>query len=227
MIRALLTAIAVVAISSQLFAQEKNQVEATYAYALQLYEQQQTKATASEFEKVIALNPRHKDAMYNLAVINFDLGNKDKAIELLQACVRMRDRDAANLLKEQLQEKIAFADTMHFEDMDVVPKVVLSSVPEDILNGKGLNKTLEKSILSELKKSKVLRKQFRAGTTLLPLSLYFGKDGKLDAEIVGPKRNAAAQQEITEAFNRAVQIVPGKHEGKEVVVWGLTLPVTM
>jgi tetratricopeptide (TPR) repeat protein len=222
----LLSTLAVVAISTQLYAQEKNQVEATYAKALKFYEQQQTEAAVSEFEKVIALNPRHKDAMYNLAVINLDLGNKDKAVDLLQACVRLRDRDAANLLKEQLQQKIALADTMHFEDVDLVPQVVIKSVPEDVLDGKGLNKTIEKSILSELKKSRVLRKQFGSGT-MLPLSLYFGKDGKLNAEILGPKKNAAAQQEITEVFNRAVQIIPGKHDGKEVVVWGLTLPVTM
>lgn len=224
--KVILSVLAVVAISSQLFAQEKNKVEEIYAHALQLYEQQQTEAAVSEFEKVIALNPRHKDAIYNLAVINFDLGNKDKAVKLLQACVRLRDRDAANLLKEQLQQKIALADTMHFEDVDVVPKVVVNSAPEDVLDGKGLNKTIEKSIISELKKSKVLRKQFGAGT-MLPLSLYFGKDGKLNAEILGPKRNAAAQQEITEVFSRAVKIIPGKHEGKEVVVWGLTLPVTL
>ncbi len=164
--------------------------------------------------------------MYILAVINFDLGNKEKAVDLLQACVRLRDRDAANLLKEQLQQKIALADTMHFEDVDLEPKVVANAVSEDILDGKGLNKKIEKAILRELKKSKVLRKQFEAGT-MLPLSLYFGKDGKLNAEILGPKRSAASQQEITEVFNRAVQIIPGRHEGKEVVVWGLTLPVTM
>lgn len=222
----LLSALAVVGLSTQLFAQGNNQVEETYAQALKFYEQHQTEAAVSEFEKVIALNPRHKDAMYNLAVINLDLGNKDKAVELLQACVRLRDRDAANLLKEQLQQKIAFADTMFFEDVDVVPKVVVNSVHEDVLDGKGLNKTIEKSLLSELKKSKYLRKQFTAGT-MLPLSLYFGKDGKLNAEILGPKRSAAAQQEITEVFNRAVQIIPGNHEGKEVVVWGLTVPITL
>lgn len=222
----LLSALAVVGLSTQLFAQGNNQVEETYAQALKFYEQHQTEAAVSEFEKVIALNPRHKDAMYNLAVINLDLSNKDKAVELLQACVRLRDRDAANLLKEQLQQKIAFADTMFFEDVDVVPKVVVNSVHEDVLDGKGLNKTIEKSLLSELKKSKYLRKQFTAGT-MLPLSLYFGKDGKLNAEILGPKRSAAAQQEITEVFNRAVQIIPGNHEGKEVVVWGLTVPITL
>lgn len=222
----LLAALAVLAAFSQLLAQEKTNVEETYAHALQLYEQQQTKAAISEFEKVIALNPRHKDAMFNLAVINFDLGNKDKAVELLQVCVRLRDRDAANLLKEQLQQKIAFADTMNFEDVDVTPKVVVNAVHEDVIDGKGLNKAIEKSLLSELKKSKSLRKQFSAGT-MLPLSLYFGKDGRLNAEILGPKRSEAAQQVITEVFNRAVQIIPGKHEGREVVVWGLTLPVTM
>ncbi|WP_266202330.1 tetratricopeptide repeat protein [Pontibacter kalidii] len=222
----ILSVLAVLATTTQLLAQQKNQVEETYARALQLYEQQQTEAAVSEFEKVITLNPRHKDAMYNLAVINLGLGNKGKAVELLQACVRLRDRDAANLLKEQLQQKIAYADTMFFEDVDVMPKVVVNAIHEDVLDGKGLNKAVEKSILSELKKSKLLRKQFGTGT-MLPLSLYFGKDGRLNAEILGTKKSEAAQLEITEAFNRAIQIVPGKHEGKEVVVWGLTLPVTL
>ncbi|WP_276495773.1 tetratricopeptide repeat protein [Pontibacter litorisediminis] len=221
----LFSAFAVLVTSTQLFSQGKNQVDEAYAHALELFEQQQIDAAAAEFEKVITLNPRHKDAMYNLAVINLGLGNNDKAVELLQACVRLRDRDAANLLKEQLQQKIAYADTMFWEDVDAAPKVVVNSVHEEVLDGKGLNKAIEKPLLSGLKKSTLLRKEFKAGT-MLPLSLYFGKDGKLNAEILGPRKNDAAQQEITDVCSRAVQVIPGKHDGKEVVVWGLTLPVT-
>lgn len=222
----LLSALAVLATAIQLLAQEKKEVEETYAHALKLYEQQQTTAAVSEFEKVIALNPRHKDAMYNLAVINFDLGNKDRAVELLQACVRLRDRDAANLLKEQLQQKIAYADTMHYDDVDVQPKVVVNSVQEVLLTETGLNKAVERPLLYGLKKSKVLRKEVGAGT-ILPVSLYFGKDGKLSAEIIGGSISEAAQRELSSVLQSLPPIAPGKHESKELVVWGITIPIRM
>src|SRR5688500_14565823 len=90
--------------STNLIAQEKKKAEESYAQGLQLYEQHQTAAAASAFEKVLALNPRHKDAMFNLAVISYDLGKKDRAIGLLQSCVRLGDRNAADLLKEQLKQ---------------------------------------------------------------------------------------------------------------------------
>jgi tetratricopeptide (TPR) repeat protein len=222
----LLPLLALLFSSTQLIAQKNDKAEESYTHALQLYEQKQTAAAASEFEKVLAIIPRHKDAMFNLAVLNFDLGNKDRAMDLLQACVRLGDRNAADLLKEQLQQKIAFADTMDYDDVDIRPKVMVNFVQEEVIVNKGLNKAIVKSLRSELKKSKLLRKQVGVGN-LLVLSMYFGRDGILNAEILGANKNGAAQEEVTSVLRRVVQTVPGKHEGKEVVVRGLALPITM
>ncbi|OKL39408.1 tetratricopeptide repeat protein [Pontibacter flavimaris] len=222
----LLLLLAVLVTFTKLAAQDSEQADRIYSQALELYKQQQLTAAAAEFEKVLTLNPRHKDALYNLAVLNYQFGSKDKAIELLQACVRLGDKEAAQMLKEQLHQKIAYADTMHYDVVDVAPKVLVNAVEEEALVEGGLNKVIEKSLVAELKKSKLLRKQVGQGR-LLALSLYFSKDGSLNAIIVTPNKTDAAQQELTSVLQRVVRTIPGKHNGKEVVVGGLTLPVMM
>ncbi|WP_347157103.1 hypothetical protein [Pontibacter chitinilyticus] len=151
-----------------------------------------------------------------MPVINLELENNDRAIDLLPTCVKLHDRVAAKLLKEQLQQKIAYADTMHYDDVDIKPKVVVNSAQEDFLVGTGINKAIEKPLLDGLKKSKVLRKEVAIGT-ILPFALYFGKDGKLNAEIMGGTISEAAQKELSSILQSLPTIIPGKHRGQEVL----------
>jgi tetratricopeptide (TPR) repeat protein len=191
---------------TQLFAQDYEQAYKVYTNALKLYEQQQTASAIEEFEKVLTLNPKHNNALFNLAVINYDLGNKEKAALLLQACAKLGDKEAAKMLREQLNEKVAFADTMHYNTVDVTPKVLVHAVEEEVLVDAGLNKTIEKSLITELKKSKLLRKQVGDGGFLV-LSLYFSKDGSLNALIVTPNKTETAQQEVTSALQKVVRAI--------------------
>jgi len=52
------------------------------------------------------------------------------------------------------------------------------------------------------------------------------KDGKLDAKLLGQNKNQIVQAEITSILNQ-ISIVPGKYMGKEVVAYGIILPVQL
>jgi|GEM_PF-6790548 len=206
-------------------AQGSKQVDSIYNNALVLYEQKAFDRAKAEFEKVIILSPRHKDAIFNLAVINYEQGNKDQAIGLFQTCVKLKDRNAADLLKNQLGQQIAYADTMHLDDVDTSPKVLVNSEQEEIIVNKGLNRVIEKKISDGFRKSKILKKEVGSGKKIF-LFMYFGKDGRVDAEVLGKNQNQSVQAEITTIL-QSITIIPAKYKGKEVVTWGLTLPVVI
>jgi tetratricopeptide (TPR) repeat protein len=206
-------------------AQENRQIDSIYKTALAHYQQKETGNAILQFEKIIVLNPRHKDALYNLAVINYELGNKDKAINLFQSCVKLKDRGAAKILKEQPGQTIAYADTMFFEDLDVKPKVLVISAEEDLLINNNLNKAVIKQIQQGFGKSKILKKELGAGIRIM-LSLYFGKDGSLDAEVLRPAKNEIVQAEITSILKN-IKIIPGRYLDQTVVTWGFTLPMLL
>lgn len=205
-------------------AQKIWKIDSVYNNALNLYQQKNIDKAKVEFEKVLALNSKHKDATFNLAVINYELGNKDKAIGLFQACVKLKDRNAAAVLKQQLGQTIAYSDTMHLDDVTTSPKVIVNSKQEEIIINKDLNKVLANQIANGLRKSKVLKKEvgFREGKKIF-LSLFFGKDGKLGAEVLSQNKNQIVQEEIASILQK-ISIIPGKYEDKEVVTWGITVP---
>jgi len=96
-------------------AQDRQQVDAVYKNAMLLYEQKDTFKAIAEFEKVIQQDPNHKDALYNLAVINYALGDQPTAIKFLKRGVHLHDPRALKLLRDQ-HEKITYADTMQYID---------------------------------------------------------------------------------------------------------------
>jgi hypothetical protein len=99
-----------------LCAQDRQQVDAIYKNALLLYEQKDTFKAIAEFEKVVRLEPDHKDALYHLATINYALGDQPTAITFLKRGVHLRDRRALIFLRDQLHQKITYADTMQYID---------------------------------------------------------------------------------------------------------------
>jgi tetratricopeptide (TPR) repeat protein len=207
--------------------QVKQKIDSVYDLAVNFYNQKDIGNAKTQFERVINLNPKHKDAIFNLGVINLELRNKAKAIELFQTCVRLNDRSAADLLKTQFGQAINCYDTMHLDDVQIPPKVLVNAIGEDILIKGNLNKFLIKQITDGIKKSKIIKKEIERSDVNKKnfLSLYFRKDGKLGAKLIKPK-SQQVQDEITTIFQK-IQIIPAKCDEKEVVTWGLTLPLQL
>lgn len=103
-------------------AQDHQQTDAVYKNALLLYEQKDILKALTEFEKVIQLDPQHKDALYHLATINYALGDQPTAIRFSKRGVHLHDRRALTFLRDQLHQKITYADTMQYLDPAISEK---------------------------------------------------------------------------------------------------------
>ena len=77
-----------------------------------LYEKKDTFGAIAEFEKIIKLDPNHRNSLYNLGVLNYQLGDNATAIRLLRRCLKLNDKEAAKLLRKQFHQTLTYADTM-------------------------------------------------------------------------------------------------------------------
>ena len=205
-------------------AQNLKRADSIYNKALSLYELKDTTNAILEFEEVIKLNQSYKNAIFNLAVINYERGNKEKAFNLFQRCVQLKDRNAADLLKK-FGQTIIYADTMFIGDLEYLPKVPIQSRQEDLFVNNSLNKIIINQISEGFRKSKILKKNVGIGKKIF-LSIYVCKDGRLNADLLGRITDQVVQEEITSILQKIV-IIPGKYQDKEVVTWGVTVPVTL
>ncbi len=105
-------------------AQDNQEVATLYKNAITLFENRETFKAIAEFEKIIKLDPNHVNALYTLAIINYQLGDNPTAIRLLRRCVKLNDKEAVGLLKNQFHQKISYADTMQNIDVSTKEKFV-------------------------------------------------------------------------------------------------------
>ena len=227
----LLLALFIVAFATNsLFAQKSQTLaDSIYDEGVTFYSQNQLTEAVAKFEEALTINPKHKNSLFNLGVIYFEYGNKEKGLAYLQTGVKHGDRDAAELLKFKLQQRIAYADTMHFEDVDVAPRILVKGVPEDILVNGDFHPVLKKQLVAGFKKSSIILKDSGAGK-LYPLQIHIDKDGKLNGILIKPYGKSVSdekpivQEEISAILRAIPNILPAKHDGKAVSVNGFAIP---
>jgi hypothetical protein len=98
------------------------QINAVYRNAVILLEENRLFEANAEFEKVVKLNPNHKDALYNLAIISEKLGDSPSAIRFLLKGVKLNDKKASKFLVDRFQYKLSYADTMQNIDFSTQEK---------------------------------------------------------------------------------------------------------
>ncbi len=103
-------------------AQDNQQVTLIYKNAIKLNENKETFKALAEFQKVLELDPNHKDALYNLGSINYQLGDNETAIRLFRKCVKLNDKKAVKFLRDQFHFEISYADTMQNVDITTSDK---------------------------------------------------------------------------------------------------------
>lgn len=177
---------------------QSNQADSIYQQALKLYDSKDYTNAIAEFEKVLAINPKHTDALFNLAVLQYDQGNKQKAIDLFQRSAALGDSESKEILKNRLNVRLAYADTMDVADVDKQPSLIIDNKPEDLFFNKTINTKLlttiaEKIVKSASIKSRVFEvdaanKNIEASSlkeVKMKVGLIFGKDGSITAIPVG------------------------------------------
>jgi len=220
----LLSIIVILLASVSSIAQSSSEIRNMYKNAIKLYvEQKDTLKAIQELEKVAQLKPRYKDAIFDLGAMYLQTGNTEKAMDLFQTGVRIGDRKAADLLKNELKQKIRFYDTMSVEDVDEKPYVLVNSKKEEILVNKELNKVIHKPLLAGIRNSEILKKEMQSKNMLIAV-LYITKTGEMDAKIL-LSNNPLVHDEMKKIAKSVGRFSPGKYEGKEVVTYGWTLPI--
>src|SRR4030095_16623942 len=89
-----------------------DQINSLYKNGVVLLDKNKLFEANAEFEKVVKLDPNHKDALYNLAIINDKLGETSTAIRFLLRGLKLNDKRAAKLLIDKFHFKLTYADTM-------------------------------------------------------------------------------------------------------------------
>jgi tetratricopeptide (TPR) repeat protein len=89
-----------------------DRAQALYANGLTLLASNKVFEAGTEFQKVIDLNPEHRDALYQMAMVNERLGDSPGAIRLLVKAMKLNDRRASRELARRHGFKLSYADTM-------------------------------------------------------------------------------------------------------------------
>ncbi|MBB6610930.1 hypothetical protein H7F15_07775 [Pontibacter sp. Tf4] len=215
--------IVVFAISTS-FAQKKQTLaDSLYNEGVTFYSQNQLTEAVTKFEETISQNPKHKDALFNLAVISLGAGDREKGVSYLQTCVRLGDREAASMLRDKLNVQIAYADTMYFEDIEVGPKIIVKGVAEDLFIPGDINPALRHEILKGMKGSKLISKD--AGKSrLYALNLFIRENGTIDAEVLNHD-SKMVQREVSRILQSIPNIIAPSHNGKNVTLKGFVIPI--
>ena len=98
------------------------QINTLYKNGVILLDENKLFEANAEFERVIKLDPNHKDALYNLAIINDKLGETPTAIGFLLRGLKLNDMRAAKILVNKFNYKLTYADTMQNIDISTHDK---------------------------------------------------------------------------------------------------------
>jgi tetratricopeptide (TPR) repeat protein len=98
------------------------QINTLYKNGVTFFAENKLFEAISEFEGVIKLDPNHKDALYNLAIINDRLKDTSAAIDFLLRGLRLNDKRSAKLLVDKFNYKLTYADTMQNIDVSTHEK---------------------------------------------------------------------------------------------------------
>ncbi|MCO4293939.1 tetratricopeptide repeat protein [Solitalea sp. MAHUQ-68] len=225
--------------SVSLFAQSANKADSLYQVALNFYDKQDSQNAIVNFEEVLKLNPKHVDALYNLAVLQYELGNKQKAIELFQRSAALGDTQSKEILKQKLNVRLNYADTMDIADVDKLPQLLLDGKAEDLLFNNSINTKLLKEIANNIVASKDIKSRvfdIEAAnknidvTTInevkLKVGLLFGKDGSIT--VIPTDENFIDRKlvlEMMKASAKLGKVTPAQYADKVVCTRYYSIPL--
>ncbi|AFD05785.1 hypothetical protein Solca_0660 [Solitalea canadensis DSM 3403] len=223
---------------SSVYAQS-NQADSLYQQALKLYDNKDFANAITAFEKVLEINPRHTDALFNLAVLQYDQGNKQKAIDLFQRSAALGDSESKEILKNKLNVRLAYTDTMDVADVDKLPSLIIDNKQEDLFFNKTINTKLLSTIADKIVKSATIKarvfevdaanKNVEASTlkeVKMKVGLLFGKDGSITAVPVG--EDFADRKLIVDLLTVSPQlgkVTPAMYDNKAVCARYYSVPI--
>lgn len=176
------------------------------------------------YSEIIKLDSINKDAIFNLAVTELNLGNKNRSCTLFQKSYKLQDPGVAKLIKEHCGS-IEYNENMFYQDTDEMPKFTLDNKTYDIIVNKGINPILLKQLKKRAKKSKTLR---RIKGKRIFVIFKIDRFGNFNSRVTGKNTSKEINQEIKKIFTEIAEYVPCQYKGKSVGMWnGFALPLNL
>ena len=216
-----LTCILVCSISS-LFGQE-SEIEKLLLQGNNAYQKSDFENAKVIYESIIQIDSTNKDALYNLAGTELNLGNKSSACDLLQKSYSLGDIGAYDLIKEHC-DGLNYSEKMFLFQVDELPKFQYKDefIPL-IVNKTQLNPNYLKLIRAEIKKSKELKQIKGRASILLNVDINGNLITKIRGEVPEDKRELIAQ-----LLENMTEYKPAIYMNKSVELFGggFALPLT-
>jgi tetratricopeptide (TPR) repeat protein len=176
------------------------------------------------YSEIIKIDSINKDAIFNLAITELNLGNKNKSCELLQKSYKLQDTGVAKLIKEHCGE-IEYNENMFYQDTDEMPKFKIDNDVYDLITDKGINPILFDKLNARAKESKVLRKI--KGQKIFVI-FKIDKNGNFDSRTTGKNTSKEIDNEMKEIFREIAEYIPCQYQNKNVGMWnGFALPINL
>ncbi|WP_152611407.1 tetratricopeptide repeat protein [Psychroserpens mesophilus] len=176
------------------------------------------------YYEIIKIDSTNKDAIFNLAITELNLGNKNKSCELLQKSYKLQDSEAAKFIKEYCGE-IEYNENMFYQDVDEMPKFKIDDNLYDLITEKGINPILFDKLKVRAKKSKILRKIKNQKIFVL---FKIDKDGNFNSRTTGENTSKEIDNELKIIFREIAEYVPCQYQKKDVGMWnGFSLPIIL
>jgi tetratricopeptide (TPR) repeat protein len=204
------------------FSQE-TQIDSLKNISIQFLQEGNLKKAQAGFERILELDSLVVDAMFNLGVLNSMLDNHDKAIFFFQKCVKHRDREAAQILKETYKLPIEYSDIMHIEDVDLLPKFTFKGKEYNLLDGNNFHENFFKLMQDAFKNSQIIKRSRFSGTIFLEIEI--DKEGNIKSQIMRSSNDLNLDKEIMSKIESLTSLIPARYEEKNVGVYGFRLPL--
>lgn len=188
------------------------------------YQKSDFQVAKLNYESIIKIDSINKDATFNLAGVELNLGNTQQACQLFQKSYSLGDFEAYELI-EQYCGGLEYSEKIFLFHVDELPKFKYNNKFEPlIVNQKQINPNYIKLLKSEIKNSKKL-KQIRGKIYLM---INVDSNGELITNIKG-NISESETNELTNSLRKMTEYRPAIFKGKNVGLFGggFALPLNL
>lgn len=179
------------------------------------------------YKKVTEIEPKNKDAWYNLAATEIKLNEIESACECFYKVYLLNDQSVVSKIKE-FCPNFRNGSIKSISEAQEKPKFIFKDKEYELFEGGVLNPIYLKLLKKEIKKSSILKSKLGKGTSIVRFTI--NKYGIFDMEVLRISANSENHQiiknELNSIFRRITKYIPAKHNGENVDLWeNWTLPL--
>ena len=178
------------------------------------------------YTKATKLDSLNKNALYNLAATELNLGNNNMACEHFYKLYQLNDGEALKDIKKYCTN-FRNGTIMFIDDADEKPKFVFEEKQYPLFDGKNISSKYREILIREIKKSKILKGKV---TGKAFVQIHIDKTGVFDGKVIrigaDEKDIELAKMELLNIFRNIVIYIPAKHKGINIELFDKwTLPI--